>query len=98
MSSTRNKYQKSSILESDTLVIRIIRLLFFALIIGFLIYIYVLYEADKISTILKGAAESTSSGLAIAWSTIIKHPVPAILIILNNALFIYIGYAIGKRR
>jgi hypothetical protein len=98
----RYKQQQSSIFFSDTLFIRIIRLLFFALIIGFFIYLYALYETDDLGSFLGGIATSVNTQVTALYISAKKlflaHPVVSFLILINNAFFIFVGYILAKVR
>lgn len=81
--------------------IRFLRLLFFLMVTGFIVYLYALFENGELLTILiqmwgkLGIALQKGSGVVV--ELIINNPFMALLVLGNNLIFILIGYGIARK-
>jgi hypothetical protein len=88
--------------QNEFLFIRIIRLLFFASVIGFAVYLYILFEKGKLLFFLSNAMIHSwgvlKKGFDLALLFAGQHPGLIFFLIINNLLFAFIGYWIAKKR
>lgn len=98
MGRAKKKSRNEKFFTSDVTHIRILRLVFYACLIGFLVYLYVLFETGTLKTFLQESGTNLLNFLINTKTFVIEHPFETFSLIGNNAFFLFIGYIIAKRR
>ena len=96
---SRNEVNEETIRSFSTYIerfLRIVRVLFFATIIGLIITGYILYTEDRESFVT--LLQKLGTTIQFILNFMIQHPLESILYLIHNTVFIGVGYLICKIR